>query len=248
MPRLVDRLGGEVTLHLALVAAEVRQAEEQPANQSRPQGVGLAQVEPGINRLQPSGCTSELQRLAEADLAGDAVDQDADRRQHPDDDHDHLLDVGPGHRLDAAKAGVDHHRHRQRQHGRRHAPAENRGDHHCRRRQRNAQRERPSHQEQEAGQRSHPHIEALFEILVGGVDPRPGEERHHRERQDDHRDRQAEIELHEPQPGGIRLAGGSDQRHRAHLGRHHREADRPPGQRPVGEEVALDLVGALGAP
>ncbi len=74
------------------------------------------------------------------------------------------------------------------------------------------------------------------------------EERHDGQREDDHRDRQAEVELDEPQAGRVRLARRAHQRHGAHLRCHHRQADRPPRQRPVGEKVAFDLVGSLRAP
>jgi hypothetical protein len=43
-----------------------------------------------------------VQRLAQADVLQDAVEQDGDRRRHAEDDDEHLLDVGPGHRLHAA--------------------------------------------------------------------------------------------------------------------------------------------------
>ena len=65
-------------------------------------------------------------------------------------------------------------------------------------------------QEQKARQRADAHVEAALEILVGGVDARAREERHHGQRQDDHRERQAEVELDEAQAGRVGLAGRAD--------------------------------------
>ena len=45
----------------------------------------------------------------------------------------------------------------------------------------------------------------FLQIFVRREDPCPIEEGHERERQDDHGDRQAEIELHEPHAIGIPL-------------------------------------------
>ena len=47
--RLPQRLGGEVTLDLALVAAEVRQVQEQAAEEAGPERIGLPRVEMEID-------------------------------------------------------------------------------------------------------------------------------------------------------------------------------------------------------
>ena len=142
VPRLVHRLRRQVALHLALIAAEIRQHQEQPADHARPERVGLAQVEREVDRLQPAGGAGQVQRLAEADVAaGCPTIRIADGRRHAADDDDHLLDVGPGHRLHAADRRVDDHRHADGEDGHRQRPAENGRHHDGGRRQRHAERQ-----------------------------------------------------------------------------------------------------------
>ena len=88
-------------------------------------------------------------------------------------------------------------------------------------------------------------IEPVLEELVGRVDARAVEERHERQRQDDHRDRQRKVELDEAQAVGVALSRRADHRDGAQLRRHHRDAGRPPGNRSFREEIALDLVAVL---
>src|SRR5262249_37462823 len=99
-----------------------------------------------------------------------------------------------------------------------------------------------------ARERTDTYVESPLEILVRRIDLRAVEERHRCHRQDDHCDRQAEVELDESQAGQIRLPCCPHQRDGAHLRRHHGQADRPPGQTPIAEEVPVDLVGSLGTP
>ena len=53
VPAFVFGLCREVSLHLALVATEIRQHQEQTAQQSGPERVGLSDVEREIDGLQP---------------------------------------------------------------------------------------------------------------------------------------------------------------------------------------------------
>ncbi len=246
--RFVFRFRRQITLHLALVAAEIREHQEQPADHARPERVGFAQIEFEVHRMQPPGRAGEVHRLSEADVAGDAHDEHHDSREHAGDDDHHLLDVGPRHRLHAADAGVENHRNADDEHGDLQLPAENRGDDDRRRGQRHAERKRAAHEKQKARERSHADIEPPLEILVRRVDLRAVEKRHGRHRQDDHRERQAEIELDESQAGEVRLSGCADERDRAHLRRHHREPDGPPRQRPVAEKITFDFVRPLRSP
>ena len=91
-------------------------------------------------------------------------------------------------------------------------------------------------------------IEALLQVLVRRVDAGVVEERHQRDRQDDHRERQAEVELHEPHAVVVALSGRADHRDGAQLRRHHRDAGGPPRDAALGEEVAVELVAVLGPP
>ena len=74
------------------------------------------------------------------------------------------------------------------------------------------------------------------------------QERHQRHAEDDHRDRQPEVELHEAHAVGRALPRGADHGDGRELRRHDGQADRPPGEVAAGEEVALDVVGPLRAP
>ncbi len=163
------------------------------------------------------------------------------------DDHEHLLHVGPGDGLHAADQRVAHGRHAHRQHGQRQVPVEDHREDHRRRRQDRAAGQAAREQEQQAGQRARLHVEAPLEVLVRGVDAGPVEERDHRDREDDHRQRQPEIQLQHAHAFAEAAPGRADQGDRGELCRHHRQADGPPRQAAVGEEVAFDLVGAVRA-
>ena len=112
LPRFVDRLRRQVALHLALVAAEVRQHQEQAADHARPERVGLVGGRTG-NR-SPAAVRSRRRGAAPAPkldvLRGCRRRRIADRRRHAEDDDEHLLDVGPRHRLHAADTRVEDHR------------------------------------------------------------------------------------------------------------------------------------------
>ena len=188
-----------------------------------------------------------LQAVAEADAGRQAEERGGDDGEQADDDEDHDLHVGPGHRLNAAEHRVDHRRHRDRERRRRQVPAEHEREHDRRRRDDRAARHAARHQEQQAREAARLRVEPPLEVLVRGVDARLVEERHQRHRQDDHRQRQREVELDETQPVGVALSGRADHRDRAQLRGHHRDAGGPPGNAALGEEVALDLVAVLRA-
>ena len=76
------RLRRQVPLHLTLIAAEVRQHQEQPADHPRPEGVRLTQVELEVDGLEPSGRAGEMERLTEADVVRDAEHEDRHGRRH----------------------------------------------------------------------------------------------------------------------------------------------------------------------
>ena len=240
-------LRGQVALHLALVAAEIRQHQEQPAEQPGPEGVGLRPVEAEVDGSQAPRGAGHVQRIADAHLGRQPEDERDDDREQADDDDRHLLDVGPGHRLDAADHRVDRRRQADREDGQRQVPAEDDRENHGGRGDDHAARQPARAEEQHARQGPCLQIEAALEVLVGGVDAGAVEERHERHAEDDHRDRQPEVELHEAHAVGVALPGRPDQRDRAQLRRHHREADGPPRQAAVREQIAFDLVRVLGA-
>jgi hypothetical protein len=69
--------------------------------------------------------------------------------------------------------------------------------------------------------------------------PEGVEERNEERADHDHRERQAQVHLHEPHPEFVALSGRADVRDGAGLGRHHGEPDGQPGESAVGEEVAF---------
>ena len=81
-------------------------------------------------------------------------------------------------------------------------------------------------------------------ILVRRVHPRAVQERHERDAEDDHRERQPEVELHEPHAVGRALARRADHRDGGELRRHDGQSDRPPWQAAIGEEVSFDVLRA----
>ena len=178
--------------------------------------------------------------------AGQAEHRRGDHREQADDDQHHDLDVGPGHRLDAAEHRVDHGRHGDRQRRGGEVPAEHERQHDRRRRDDGADRHPARQQEQQAGEAAGLPVETALEVLVGGVDARPVEERDEGDRQDDHRHRQGVVELDEAHAVVVALPGRADHRDRAELRRHHRDPGGPPRDAAVGEEVAFDLVAVLG--
>ena len=246
--RLVQRLRGEVALHLALVAPEVRQVQEQPADEARPERVGLLRIEVEVDGVEPAGGARHVQRLPDADVVRQAEDQEQHRAHQAADDDAHLLDVGPRDRLHAAEHRVEDGRPADREDRQRQVPVKHDREDDRGRRDDRAGRHAPAKQEQQARERPRLHVEPPLEVLVRRVDARPVEERHERHRQDHHRERQAEVELDEAHAVGIRLAGRADQRDGAELRRHHRQADRPPRQAAVGEQVPFDAGAGLGPP
>ena len=65
---LVERSRGQVSLHLALVASEVRQHQEEAADEAGPERVGLRQAELELERIQSShragGCAMPISTTA----------------------------------------------------------------------------------------------------------------------------------------------------------------------------------------
>ena len=248
VPALGERLRREIPLHLALVAAEIRERQEEAAEQARPERVRLVQIEPEVDGLETSHRTRDVQRRSRADALGQPHEQQHHRHAEPPDDEHHLLDVGPRDRLDAAEHRVDDRRHADRQHREPELPAQDHRQNQARRRDDEPAPEAALREEQQRRQRPRLRVEPPFEVLVGRVDARAVEEADERQRQDHHRDRQAEVDLDEPHAVGVRLAGRADHGDGAELRGHHRQTDGPPRQASAAEEIALDLVRALAQP
>ena len=183
--------------------------------------------------------------LTSGGITDDGRDDDGEQEE---DDQDHDLDVGPGDGLHAAEHRVDHGGHRDEQRGRGQVQVEHERQHDGRRGDDRAARHAAREQEQQAGEAAGLRVEPFLEVLVRRVDARVVEERDQRHRQDDHRQRQAEVELHEAHAVVVALTGRADHRDGAELRGHHRDARRPPGNAALGEQVAVELVAVFGSP
>ena len=172
------------------------------------------------------------------------ADDHDERHDQAEQDDDHLLHVGPGDRLDAAGDGVEMTRTPMISVVMPVRPAEDDRQHDGRRVERDAHRQAALDQEDDAGQRARLGVEALFQILVGRVNVGAMEDRHRRGREDHHRDRQSEIELHEAHAVDVGLAGGGDEGDGARLRRHDGERHGVPRHGLAGQQILVDGVAA----
>ena len=192
-----------------------------------------------VERVEPARRPRDPERVVQRHAVREARHEHDDRGEEDEDRQRHDLHVGPRHGLDAAENRVHDGRSRDGERRERDVPAQHDGQHDGRRGDDRRARQPARHQEEQAGQRARFHVEPALEILVRGVHARAVEEGDDRDRQDDHGQRQAEVELDEAQAVGVALPGRADERDGAQLGRHHGEPDRPPRQAAVRQEVGL---------
>ena len=87
---------GKIALHLALIAAEIGERQERTADQPAPEVVAIVPIEVEIHGVQTAGGARQMHRVETEMLCGSAcsaIDETGDER---DEDHAHLLHVGPG--------------------------------------------------------------------------------------------------------------------------------------------------------
>ena len=116
-------------------------------------------------------------------------------------------------------------------------PAEDDAHHDGRRIERQPHGRAALDQKNDSGKRARLRVEPALEILVGRIYARFVEDGDGGRAQNHHRDRQAEVELHEAHAVDVSLAGGGDERDRAGLGRHDREAHRVPRHCLAGKQI-----------
>ncbi len=214
--------------------------EEHRRDCSRPERVVVRHVEPPIERLQPAGGAGNPKRIGEADVVRQPDDQPDERRDKAKHDQIHLFDIGPRDRLHAAEHRINGRRHAHQKTRRGDVHAHDDRQHHCRRRNDGAARHRARDQKQERRQAARLRIESPLEILVRREHTRVVKKRHERHRKDQHREREAVIELYEAHPIDVALASRPNHRDGRKLCRHHRQTDCPPGNAPAREKVALE--------
>jgi hypothetical protein len=99
-PCLRNRLRRQEPLNLALIRPEVRHHEERSSNHPRPERVAVGDIEPEIERTETADRSGDSQCIVRAD--GKLHQHHDDHGGDRGDDEDHLLHVGPRHRLHAA--------------------------------------------------------------------------------------------------------------------------------------------------
>ena len=237
---LAKRTPGEIALHLALVAAEVGEHQEEPAEEPRPDGVGLARVGVEGQGLQPAGGAGDPERLAEAHLLGEPPDDRTEAEQDAEQDDQHLPGLDPHHGAHAPEGRVDRGEAADEENRERRVQREDHREDHRRRIDHHRPGKRPPEEEEQTRERPRVRAAALLQVLVSGEDTRPVEQRHQGDAQDHHGDGKAEVDLDEPHPVHVGLAGRTHQRDGARLGGHHRQAHGVPGHRAARQEVVLE--------
>ena len=237
----------EVALYLRLVGAEVGEREEEAADEAGPEVVAARRVEGEVDGVQPPEPTGDADGAGEADLVGEEPEEEDEGRPHADEDDEELLELRRVHRLRPSRRDVDDDERPRERRRDGDGPPEEDGEDERRGVDRQAAREAALEEEEEGRQAADPYVEALLEVLVGRVDVQPVVERDSGDREDDHRERQAEVELDEAHPVGVGLPRRREEGDGARLRRHDREADDPPRGGAARHEVALHvrLVAAL---
>ncbi len=151
---LRDRLSGEVSLHLRLIASEVTQHEECAAQQSAPQVVPVIPVELCIHRVEFSHRPGEIDGIRETDSVGHERDHGQKRQNQAREDDRHLQDIGPRDGRDSAQRRVEHANDPDEQRSHPIVPAENDAHHDRRRIEREPDRRAALDQENDSGQRA----------------------------------------------------------------------------------------------
>jgi hypothetical protein len=179
---------------------------------------------------------------------GQSGEQHEKRRDHPRGDHRELVFLRQAHRRAAADRGVDDDEQAARHDGEVERPAEDRGEHDRRRVNRETGADPALQEKQRRAEQARLLVEAPPEKFVGRVDVEPAENRQENNRDDDQRERSAEIILHETEPVLVALAGRGEKRRRAGLRGHHRHADGEPAGVGRAREIRAEVAPAARAP
>ena len=103
-PAFAQRRAADVTLHLRLVGAEIRERQKQPAQHPAPKGVAPLQIRREVHRLQFAHRAGDMQRVG-----GQFRQQHDKRGDHAAEDDGHLPFLGEVHRRASAGDGVNDH-------------------------------------------------------------------------------------------------------------------------------------------
>ena len=158
-------------------------------------------------------------------------------REHPAADHAELVLLRHVHRLTAAGGRVDDHDQPSEQDGRVGAPVQHGREDDRRRVNGDPRLQSALQEEQSRAQQAGLRVEPAAEVLVGRVHVEPPVHRQEHRRDQDQGKRGAEVVLDEPEAVLVALAGHREERHRAGLGGHYREADGGPPRAAVALQV-----------
>ena len=240
---LAQRRAAEVALHLRLVGAEIRERQEQAAEEAAPERVACVGVEGEVDRLEFPECAREFERVR-----GQARDEDGEGRDHAAEDDAHLPFLREVHGRAAAGDGVDNHddaddedQHFQR-------PAEHGGENDGRCVDRDAGLHAALQEKENGAEDARLFVEAITEVFVGGVNAELAVDRQKHGAYNDEREGQTEIVLHETDAAFETLAGDGEKRDRAGLRGRDGDTDREPTRVAVALEVSVEVIGVTRAP
>ena len=238
----------DVALHLRLVGAEIREREEQPAEQAGPERVAPARVEREIHRLQLAQGAGNVRGATEPEPVGQLDQQHDEGRHHAAEDHRHLPLLRQADRFAAAGDGVDDDEQPGEHDDEIQPPAQHGGEDDGRRVDGHARGEAALQQKQSRAEQTRLPVEAPAQELVGGVHAEPPVHGQEHGAHDDERERQPEIVLHESDAALEALPRDREKGDRARLRGHHGQADRAPAGGLAAPQVRVEAPDVARAP
>ncbi len=244
---LARRARGEDAAHLRLIGAEVGELEEEAAEEPRPQIVAARRIERGVERAQLPGPARHRERAGEPHSRRQRAQHQHERERQCAQDDAELERVRRRHGARAAEHDRAHDERAQERARRAHVPAEDHRQHERRRVERDPGGEPALGQEERRRERARFPVEALLQELVRRAHAQPLVDRHQRRAQDDHGDRQAEVELDEREPADVALTRRGHECHRARLRGHDRKRHERPRHAPARDEESREVARAARA-
>ena len=245
---LRDALTGKVALHLALVAAEVGKRKKHAADQAAPQVVAVVQVKLPDQRIELVRRAGDCDCIRKMHVGRQQQKCREERGHQACRQDDHVEELGPRDGGDATLHRVEHDDCAHGGCGDPLGPAQDDRHHHSRRCQRHADTQPTLDQEYRTDQCPRLGVKALLQILVSRVDLGAVIDWHRDGRDENHRNREPEVELHEAHTVDVTLASGGDECDGAGLRRHDGQRHGVPRHLVVGEHEALRRLLASAAP
>ena len=163
------------------------------------------------------------------------------RRHHAAENDGHLPFLRQGHRLAAARHGVNGYQQSAQDDGEVEPPAEHGGEDDGRRVYRDAGGQAARHEKESSSEQTRLGIKPVSEIFVGGINIQPPVNRQEHGGNQDQRQRHSEIILHEIQPAFVSLAGRGNECNGAGLCGRDRNADGEPADLLVAAQIVVQV-------